>query len=274
MTMSSAPTAAQGTQDGQDFEDIEIIAHRGESADAPENTLAAFNLAWERNLPGIELDVHMTGDGQVIVCHDANTKRTTGVSQEIKEATLADLQTLDAGSWKDARWTGEKLPTLSDSLATIPTRTRCFLEIKTGPEAVPAVAAAVTAANLAPDQIAIISFYPETLAEAKRQLPQNKAYFLSSFKQDTATGEWTPTAGDLIAKARSLGADGLDLNYKGPIDADFVKQVKAAGLELYVWTIDETEPAQRMVEAGVDGITSNRADWLRGELRRVRGAGK
>lgn len=263
MTTIGMPNAA---------EEIEIIAHRGESADAPENTLAAFNLAWERKLPGIELDVHLTGDGQVIVCHDANTKRTTGKAHVIKETALPDLQTLDAGSWKGSRWAGEKLPTLLDALATIPPGTRCFLEIKTGVEAVPEVAACVKAANLAPEQVAIISFYPETLAEIKKRLPENKAYFLSSFKKDLETGAWTPDAASLIAAAKSLNADGLDLNYLGPIDADFVKQVKSAGLELYVWTIDEFEPAQRMAAAGVDGITSNRADWLRGEFRRRRGA--
>jgi glycerophosphoryl diester phosphodiesterase len=263
MTTISAPTAAPYS------EDIEIIAHRGESADAPENTLAAFNLAWERNLPGIELDVRLTGDGQVIVCHDPNTKRTTGVSHEIRETPLAALQTLDAGSWKDARWTGETLPTLSAALATLPAGTRCFLEIKAGAEAVPAVAAAVTGANLAPEQIAIISFYPETIAAAKQMLPQNKAYFLSGFKQDPATAAWTPTAASLIATAQSLGADGLDLDYRGPIDADFVREVKAAGLELYVWTVDEAEAARRLAAAGVDGITSNRADWLRREIRRA-----
>jgi glycerophosphoryl diester phosphodiesterase len=264
MTINTAPTAVSTTPKTQD---IEIIAHRGESADAPENTLAAFHLAWERKLPGIELDVHLTGDGQVIVCHDPNTKRTTGESQVIKETSLAELQKLDAGGWKDARFTGEILPTLDAALATIPAGTRCFLEIKTGAEAVSAVAASVKAANLAPEQIAIISFYPETLAEAKRQLPDNKAYFLSSFKQDPATGNWTPDVASLIATAKSLNADGLDLNHLGPIDADFVDEVKAADLELYVWTIDELEPAQRMVAAGVDGITSNRADWLRSALR-------
>jgi glycerophosphoryl diester phosphodiesterase len=117
-----------------------------------------------------------------------------------------------------------------------------------------------------PDQVAIISFYPETLAAAKRLLPENKAYFLSSFKKEPGTGRWTPDAEMLIDKAKSLGADGLDLNYLGPVDADFVKQVKAAGLEIYVWTIDDAESARRLAAAGVDGITSNRADWLRSVL--------
>ena len=247
--------------------EIEIIAHRGESADAPENTLAAFHLAWERKLPGIELDTHLTTDGQMVVCHDGNTLRTTGVSLSVKESTLAELQALDAGSWKGTQWAGETMPTLAAVLATIPPQTRCFLEIKSGPESVPAVAAAVKDSGIAPSQIAIITFYKDTLAEAKRLLPRNKAYFLSGFTKDADTERWTPDAASLIETARSLGADGLDLSYVGPIDAEFVKTIHDAGLELYVWTIDEREPARRMVDAGVDGITSNRADWLRTALR-------
>jgi glycerophosphoryl diester phosphodiesterase len=95
-----------------------LIAHRGESADAPENTLAAFRLAWERNVPTIELDVHLTKDGEAVICHDADTKRTAGTKLVIKDTPLADLRALDAGKWKAPRWAGEKLPTLAEALAT------------------------------------------------------------------------------------------------------------------------------------------------------------
>jgi glycerophosphoryl diester phosphodiesterase len=88
---------------------VEIIAHRGESADAPENTLAAFRLAWERRVTAIELDVHLTKDDRLVVCHDADTKRTTGETLTIAKSTLADLRTLDAGRWKGERWTGGRL---------------------------------------------------------------------------------------------------------------------------------------------------------------------
>src|SRR6476646_10554366 len=99
---------------------VEVIAHRGESADAPENTMAAFRLAWERKVRAIELDVHLTGDGKLIVVHDADTKRVAGTKRIIKESTLDDLRSLDAGRWKGARWAGEKMPTLDEALATIP----------------------------------------------------------------------------------------------------------------------------------------------------------
>src|SRR3954454_21771589 len=106
----------------------EIVAHRGESADAPENTLAAFRLAWERNVPAIELDVHLTRDGALIVSHDANTLRTTATPKAIKESTLEELRSLDAGRWKGERWAGERMPTLAEALQTIPEGARCFIE--------------------------------------------------------------------------------------------------------------------------------------------------
>src|SRR4051812_25828579 len=142
---------------------VEIVAHRGESFDAPENALAAFRLAWERHDDAIELDVHLTSDGQLIVCHDPDTKRTTGVRKVIKDTPLAELRTLDAGRWKGPQWAGEKLPTLDEVLATIPAKGRCFVEIKVGPEAVPAVAKAVKASGKRPEQLVIISFKAPTV---------------------------------------------------------------------------------------------------------------
>lgn len=248
--------------------DVEWIAHRGESADAPENTMAAFRLAWERNVAAIELDVHLSKDGALVVSHDPNTKRTTGVSKEIKESTLEELRNLDAGRWKDTKWDGERMPTLEDVLPTIPEGSRCFIEIKVGPEAVPALVKAVQASRKRPEQLAIISFQAEAVAEAKRKLPQIKAYYLASFRKDQTTGEWQPGLDELIAKAKSIRADGLDLSYKGPLDRDQVRRIKAAGLEVYTWTVDDPADARRLIEAGVDGVTSNKAAWLKDQLEK------
>lgn len=247
--------------------DVEVIAHRGESADAPENTMAAFRLAWERGVPAIELDVHLTRDGVLIASHDADTKRTTGEPKVIKQSTLAELQTLDAGRWKGERWAGEKMPTLDEALATIPDGGRCFIEIKVGPEAIPALVETVLRSGKRPEQLVIISFHAETIAEAKRQLPELKAYYLSSFRQDEQSGTWHPKVEQLIETAREIKADGLDLSAEGPIDEDFVQRIRAAGLELFVWTVDDPAEAQRFAAMGVDGITTNRAglmqEWLR-----------
>jgi glycerophosphoryl diester phosphodiesterase len=131
---------------------------------------------------------------------------------------------------------------------------------------VPAVARAVRASGKRPEQLVIISFKAATVAAAKKELPDLKAYFLAEFKQDKETQAWSPTVDHLIAQAKSLGADGLDLSHKGPLDREAVRRIKAAGLEFHVWTVDEPAVARRMVELGADGITTNKAAWLKGQL--------
>jgi glycerophosphoryl diester phosphodiesterase len=243
---------------------IEFIAHRGESYDAPENTLAAFQLAWDRKVTAVELDVHLTQDQELIVCHDPNTKKTTGVEKIIKETPLAELRTLDAGRWKDVRFAGEKLPTLAEALATIPDRGRVFLELKTGPEAIPPLEKVIAVSGKRADQLAIISFHADTVAEAKRKLPAHQAYWIVSVKQDKHTGKLAPTIDELLAKAKAIGADGLDLSI--PATPECVEPVKRAGLKLFVWTINDPAVARQFVKLGVDGITTDRAAWLKEQL--------
>lgn len=244
---------------------VEFIAHRGESYDAPENTLAAFRLAWERKVSTVELDVYQTKDGQLIVTHDANTKKTTGVEKVVKDCTLEELRTLDAGRWKGERFAGEKLPTLAEALATIPNGARCFIELKTGPEVVPALMKVLAASGKRPEQLAIISFNAECLAEAKRKLPEHQAYWIVSVKPDKKSGVLAPSADELIAKAKAIRADGLDLSI--PPTRDYIDPVKTAGLKLYVWTVNDPAVARKFVELGVDGITTDRAAWLQEQLQ-------
>jgi glycerophosphoryl diester phosphodiesterase len=245
---------------------VELIAHRGESFDAPENTLAAFQLAWRRGVPAIELDVHLTADDRLVCIHDKTTERTTGAKLVVADSTLDQLLPLDAGSWKADAYKGEPIPTLEEALATIPDGSRCFIEVKVGPEAVPALVRAVRSSGKAPEQLPVISFNAETLAEAKRQLPEHPMYFLSGFRKDEQTGGWNTTIEQLIEQARDINADGLDLHYRGPFDAELAKKVHDAGMGLFVWTVDDPEAARHLAEIGVDGVTTNRAEWMKGQL--------
>lgn len=246
---------------------VDIIAHRGASHDAPENTLAAFQLGWQQQADAVELDIWLTKDGKIVVCHDGDTKRTTGTAKKIPESTLAELRALEAGSWKDAKWKGEKLPTLTEALAAIPAGKRLVIEIKCGPEVLPELERDLKASGKPASQLVIISFSYEVCAQAKKLFPQIPVLFLSSFKQDKATSAWTPTAEALIKKAKAAGLDGLNLSHKGPLDAAFVKQTHAAGLKFYVWTVNDADVARKLLAAGADGITTDRPEWLRGQLR-------
>lgn len=244
----------------------EIIAHRGESADAPENTLAAFRLAWERKVPAIELDVRLTKDQKLVVIHDPDTERTAGVRKVIKDSTWDELKRLGVGAWKHPKFKNEKLCLLEDALATIPDGGRCFIELKTGPEVTPALVRAIDASGKSDAQLRVISFHPDTLEAVKRALPRVPTYLLVSFKRDERTQKWTPTIEEIIAVARRINADGVNLSHQGPIDESLVRKVRDANLRLYFWTVDDEPTARKLAALGADGITTNRGQWLVGVL--------
>jgi glycerophosphoryl diester phosphodiesterase len=243
-----------------------IVAHRGESFEAPENTLAAFRLAWERGLRTAELDIHMSSDCRLMVCHDPDALRTTGVSALIAETPCAELQRLDAGRWKGDRWAGERIPTLDEVLDALPQACGLWIEIKCGAEAAEPLAALLRRRSIAPDRATMISFREDALRAVRSLAPEYGTHLLSAFSREERTGSLTPTLDDLISRAQSLGVQALNVHWSGPIAAGTVRHVHDAGLRLCVWTVDDLEVARRMAAAGVDGITSNRASWLRDAL--------
>lgn len=243
----------------------EIVAHRGFSARAPENTVAAFNLAWEHGTDACELDLYLTADGEIVAIHDKDSRRTTGVAKVVKESSLAELRALDAGSWKAARYAGERIPTLAECLATLPEgRQRFFLEIKCGPEVVPVLARQLEAWKPRAAQLCIIAFDREVTRESKKAMPWMKVYRLSS----EVTKDKKPVdLAALIADTVADGLDGLDLGLKWKWDAAMVGKIRAAGLELYVWTVNQPEDARRLAALGVDGITTDDPVMLRAALK-------
>lgn len=241
---------------------VEIIAHRGASYEAPENTLAAMKLAWEQNADAIELDLWLSKDGKIVVIHDSNTKRVGGNTNHVAQQTWADLQRTDVGSWKHFRFKGERIPTLESILATVPNGKRAVLEIKCGPEILPELARVIAKSGRNPAELAIISFNFETLRKSKKEFPQIQHYFLHSYKKDQRTGQF-PTLPELIQRAKSAGFDGLDLHFDWPVDKTFIDDVKRAGLKLIIWTVNDPALARKFAELGVDGITTDRPALLR-----------
>jgi len=239
---------------------LEIVAHRGSSDDAPENTVASAQLAWVRHADAVELDVHLTKDGRLVVIHDADTKRTTGISARVGEKSLRELQALDAGKWKSPKFAGERLPALEEMLATKEGRGRFFVELKGGPEMRPALKASLARAGLPANQVVIMAFDRDAVAAAKRELPQHEALWLVDKNWET------PGLDQIIALARAAHADGINLSRKWPIDAAFVRKVKDAGLKIGVWTVDDVSEARRLREAGIDALTTNRPGWMREQL--------
>ncbi len=244
---------------------VQIVAHRGASFDAPENTLSAFTLGFQQGADGVELDIYLTRDGRIAVLHDPDTLRISGVSNRVAQTTFEELRKLEAGRW--GKWTNqafsEKIPVLEEVLPLIPQGKRLFIEIKCGPEVLPRLAQALKRAGKKPEQTVLIGFKYETMREAKARFPRLECCWLASGNKKK---EFPPVE-ELIQKAKAAGLDGLDLEAGFPIDSAFVGKVHAAGLKLYTWTVDDPAVARKEVAAGVDGITTNRPEWLRQQLR-------
>jgi glycerophosphoryl diester phosphodiesterase len=246
-----------------------IVAHRGASEEAPENTLAAFRLAWELGADAIEGDFYLTRDGHIVAIHDATTQRTAGVDLRVADCTLAQLQALDVGAWKAERFRGERIPTLQQVLATLPPGKKIFIEIKCKSEIVPTLRTVLLESRTPLDQIVVISFHEAVIAQCKQQLPQVKAYWLIGYKQDETTGAWSPLAEEVLQTLHRSGADGLNTQgNRQVVDPAFVQQLRTRGLEFHVWTIDEAADASHFWQLGADSLTTNRPAAIRAALAR------
>lgn len=249
---------------------VEIVAHRGASFDAPENTLAAQMLAWSQNADAVETDLRLTKDGKILVIHDATFKRTAGGREvPVLDLTFDEARALDAGAWKAPHFQGEKLPSLDEQLAAMPTGKRLFIELKVGPEIVPELARSLTRASVDERHVTIISFNFDTLREVRRQLPRLPTQFLVGYRSPEASkteSKPQPSLDDVIARALAGNFTGLDLQHTWPLGPNELKKIRDAGLELHVWTVDDPVIAQRWIGLGVKSITTNRPGWLREKL--------
>ncbi len=242
---------------------VEIIAHRGASYLAPENTMASVTLAWGKKAD-VEVDVHLSKDNRIVVIHDDSTKHITGKDLKVKETTSEQLRKLDYGSFKGEKFAGEQIPFLDDVLKTIPPKRKLYVEIKCGKEILPFLRQAIIESGKI-SQIVIIGFDLEVVTSSK-QLIDVPTYWLRGTKKVKETEEWIPHDPQLVQAVKDRGLDGLDVHYAG-VTKEFVDAVKAAGQKLYVWTIDDPEEAKRLVQLGVTGITTNRPEWLRERLK-------
>lgn len=242
---------------------VEIIAHRGASDLAPENTMASVMLGWEKRAD-VEVDVYLSKDNRIVVIHDATTKRTAGVDLKVAETDSGELRRLDVGRFKAEEFAGERIPFLADVIATIPPAQKLYIEIKCRKEILPSLRQLILESGKK-SRIVIIGFDLETVA-ASRQLIDVPTYWLKGTEKVKETEQWIPHDPGLAPMAKDRGLDGLDVHYAG-VTEEFAHAVKACGLKLYVWTVDDPNEARRLVQLGVDGITTNRPDWLREQLK-------
>lgn len=242
------------------FAQISFIAHRGASYLAPENTVAAAELAWELGADAVEVDVYLTKDNRVMVIHDKDTKRTcTGKKNlTIKDSPSMLLRDLDAGEWKGDEFKGEQIPFLSEIIETVPEGKNVVVEIKCGSEIIPALIRCVEKSGKS-DQIVFISFGWKTILDTQKEFPDNKCYWLSSSKSGL---------NKKIDQAVEHGLAGLNLKYS-IIDKEIVDMAAENGLEILTWTVDDPNEAKRLSGIGVKGITTNRPKWLKEEMAKL-----
>ena len=250
---------------------VEIVAHRGASHDAPENTVASQELAWKHGADAAEFDVRRTKDGQLAIMHDPTLQRTTGAEGKFADTTLAELRKLDAGSWKDPKFAGEKVPTFDEMLQHLPRGKRLVIHLYTGLESTDDIVAAIKRNQITPQQAALIHFDYEPIAAVKKALPDFQCLWLIN-APPAATKKKTEkkkvfTLDGLIAECRAAHLNGLSFNMNYPLELDGAKKIHDAHLVFHVWTVDLPQIAQRWIDLGVESITTNRAGWLRQQLK-------
>jgi glycerophosphoryl diester phosphodiesterase len=226
------------------------IAHRGASEYAPENTFAAYDLALGMGANHIEIDVHLTSDGEVVVIHDDLVDRTTDGRGPVAEHTLAELEALDAGSWFGDRFAGQRIPTLEAVLEHYGHRAHLHIEIKgSTPGLVPRTVDLIGKYG-AEGQVTITSFMREALAETRSVAPDLPTGWL--------VGEPTD---EIIEQTLALGLTQL-CPRADHVTPELVARLHGLGLVVRAWGVSDEALMRRVVDAGADGMTVNFPDKL------------
>lgn len=234
-----------------------IIAHRGAKGEAPENTLAAFQLGMDQGCDAIELDIHLTSDRQVVVIHDATVERTTTGSGEVQAMTLAELKKLDAGSWFSEAFAGEEIPTLAEVLELVPPKIMINIEMKGAPGKTGLVQALVELLREKQriDSVVVSSFDYAALYELKKLEPGLRIGLLY-MKERLSPAD--------VKREAPVEIFSLHPHHEW-ITPEYVAEALEQGWILYPWTVNEEEQFREMLSAGVAGMITD----YPGRLRRM-----
>jgi glycerophosphoryl diester phosphodiesterase len=233
------------------------VAHRGASGYAPENTLPAFTLAAEMGADGIELDIHLSADGEAVVIHNDTVDATTNGYGRVSQMTLSELVTLDAGSWFDTRFAGARIPTLAQVFEAVGQRLLINVEIKVEAGYHP-VQQEMEAVRLIQEhhmahRVIVSSFSPSSLRRVHKLDPNIALGFLYAGRVPVY----------LLRCLRWLGVPYHALHPAfGSVDAAYVAKARQVGQQVNVWTVNVADDMRRMRDLGVDSIITNYPDLL------------
>ena len=227
-----------------------VIAHRGASSYAPENTLSAFDLPLQMEVRHIELDVDFTSDSHIVVIHDDTVDRTTNGSGPVTSHTLAALRGFDAGSWFGDQFAGERIPTFDEVLARYKGRVHIHTEIKGHSPFLSQRTADVIRKHGMEEQVTMTSFHHRRLEERRAYAPAWPTGWLVVEVSDA-----------MIAQARAMGLTQL-CPCAHTVTPALVRRLHAEGFVVRAWGVSTEELMQQVVQAGADGMTVNFPDTL------------
>lgn len=225
-----------------------IIAHRGASAHAPENTLAAFELALRQGADAVELDAKLSADGQIVVFHDLTIDRTTEGHGPLNKMTLAQLRNLDAGSHFDVAFQGERIPTLEEVLKAVGQLTYINIELTNYAnllDDLPNKVAALVKRLKLSQRVFFSSFNPIALTRIRQLLPECPAGLLATAGR---SGAWARSWVGHLLKYQALHPEHRDAT------PELVEGVHQRGKKIFVWTVNQSDEMRRLFQIGVDGI--------------------
>lgn len=225
-----------------------IFAHRGASAHAPENTLAAFELALAQNADAIELDVKLSADGQVMVIHDTTVNRTTGSHGRVTDLSLAQLKSLDAGSFFSSQYSGEKIPTLQEVFEALGQRTFINVELTNyntpRDHLVDTVCALVKKFGLQ-KRVMFSSFFASNLSKARAYLPDVPRGLLAF---SGLLGAWARSFGFAFGRYQALHPNIQD------VTPQQIQRVHRLQRRIHVWTVNAPQDMRRLFQWRVDAL--------------------
>lgn len=225
------------------------IAHRGDPAAAPENTIPAFEAAVASGAEVLELDLQMTADEQVVIFHDELLDRTTDAVGPLAERTLAELQALDAGGWYGSAWAGTRIPTFEEFLPILQgSEARALIELKGvwTPEAMRPMIAGIYRYGVQ-DRVVLASFEVMTLMDLWREAPSiPRAVIVRRLPEDPVDFADSVGATTVVTSLRSFR-----------VDPDAARMLQRAGLTVIVYTLNRGDLWQQALDLGVDGVVTD-----------------
>ncbi|WP_223068362.1 glycerophosphodiester phosphodiesterase [Paenibacillus caui] len=237
-----------------------VIAHRGAAGEAPENTLAAFRLGMEQGCDGIELDIHLTKDGELVVIHDPTLNRTTNGIGAVAEQSLAEIRQYDAGGWFHESFAGERIPTLEEVIDLAPPELLINVEIKGGiGKGVEETLARLLRRKNRLDTVVVSSFDFKSLAILKELEPSVKIGLLYN---NRLAHHWK------LPAAAGIEVYSLHMSMKR-LDKEDAEAARQHGYAVYPWTVNDADKMRLAISYGADAIITDYPGRLRALLREV-----